>query len=175
MLLRFPLWEDEAFLSANFLHGGFRELTGPLDYYQVCPLGFLWVQRAVVGLLGFNEYTLRLVPLVCGLASLFLFRRLAGRLLRGTALVLAVAIFSVSYPCIRYSVEAKQYGVELFVTLVLLTLTVEWWRRPDQTRWLWALAAAAPVAAWLCYPAVFVGGTISLFVGWMLWRGGNAK
>ncbi len=101
--LRFPLWEDEAFLAANLLHRGFGELAGSLDYYQVCPLGFLWVQLGAVRLLGFNEYVLRLVPLVCGLASLFLFRHLAGRLLRGTALVLAVAIFSVSYPCIRYS------------------------------------------------------------------------
>jgi hypothetical protein len=173
--LRFPLWEDEAFLSANFIHGGFRDLTGPLDYFQVCPLGFLWVQRAAVGLLGFNEYVLRLAPLVCGVASLFLYRHLAGRLLKGTALVLAVAIFSVSYPCIRYSAEAKQYGVELLVSLVLLTLAVEWWRRPERTGWLWALAAAAPLGVWLCYPAVFVGGAISLFVGWMLWRGAKGR
>jgi hypothetical protein len=169
--LRFPLWEDEAFLSANLLNRGYLDLTGPLDYYQACPVGFLWVQLTAVKLLGFNEYSLRLVPLLCGVASLFLFRHLAGRFLKGAALVLAVAIFSVSYPCIRYAVEAKQYGVELFVSLVLLTLAVEWWRRPEKTVWLWALAALTPLAEWLCYPAVFVGGAISLFVGCVLWRG----
>ncbi len=72
-------------------------------------------------------------------------------------------------------VEAKQYGVECFVSLVLLTLTVQWWRRPDRTRWLWALAAAAPAAAWLSYTAIFVGGAISLFVGWMLWSEGRVQ
>ena len=167
--LRFPLWEDEAFLSANLVNRGYLDLAGPLDYFQACPLGFLWVQLTAVKLLGFNEYSLRLVPLLCGVASLFLFRHLAGRFLKGTALVLAVAIFSVSYPCIRYAAEAKQYGVELFVSLVLLTLAVEWWRRPEKTGCLWALAALAPPAVWLCYPTVFVGGAISLFVAWTLW------
>ena len=169
--LRFPLWEDESFLAANFLQRGYPDLAGPLDYFQVCPLGFLWVQLTAVKLLGFNEYALRLVPLLAGLASLFLFRRLAGRFLQGTALVLAVAIFSVSYPCIRYSAEAKQYGVEMFVSLVLLTLAVEWWRRPEKTGWLWALAGFAPIGVWLSYPAIFVGGAIGLFVAWMLLRG----
>jgi hypothetical protein len=166
--LRFPLWEDEAFLAANFLHCGYLDLAGPLDYFQVCPLGFLWVQLTIVKLLGFNEYTLRLVPLLAGLASLLLFRHLAGRFLKGAALVLAVAIFSVSYPCIRYSVEAKQYGVEMFVSLVLLTLVVQWWRRPERTAWLWTLAAFAPVAVWLSYSTIFVGGAASLFVAWIL-------
>ena len=169
--LRFPLWEDECFLSANFLERGYLDLTGGLDYFQVAPLGFLWVQLTAVKFLGFTEYSLRLVPLLCGLAGLFLFRHLAGRFLKGTALVLAVAMFSVAYPCIRYAAEAKQYGVELFVSLGLLTLAVEWWRRPDRTLWLWGLAALAPVAVWLAYPAAFVGGAISLFVAWTLLTG----
>jgi len=171
--LRFPLWEDECFLSANFLQRGHLDLAGPLDYFQVCPLGFLWVQLTAVKLLGFNEYALRLIPLLAGLSSLFLFRHLAGRFLKGTALVFAVGLFSVAYPCTRYSAEAKQYGVELLVSLVLLTLAVEWWRRPEKTRWLWALVAFTPVAVWLSYPAVFVCGAISLFAAWLLlktWR-----
>ena len=168
--LRFPLWEDECFLSANFLQRGYLDLAGPLDYFQVCPLGFLWVQLTVVKLLGFSEYALRLIPLLAGLSSLFLFRHLAGRFLKGTALVLAVALFSVAYPCIRYSAEAKQYGMELLVSLVLLTLVVEWWRRPERTRWLWALVAFTPVAVWLSYSAVFVCGAIGPFVAWILLR-----
>ncbi len=71
--LRFPLWEDESFPAANFLQRGYPDLMGSLDYFQVCPLGFLWVQLTAVKLLGFNEYALRLVPLLAGLASLFLF------------------------------------------------------------------------------------------------------
>ncbi len=168
--LRFPLWEDECFLSANLLDRGYADLMGGLDYAQVCPLLFLWVQRAMVGLLGFHEYSLRLFPFLCGLGSLLVFRHLAGRLLRGSALVLAVAIFAVSYPMIRYSAEAKQYSSDLLVGLLMLALAVEWWRRPERRGWLWALAAVMPLAVGISFPAVFVGGGLGLFVALVLWK-----
>ncbi|MCR4411604.1 MAG: hypothetical protein NUV77_04155 [Thermoguttaceae bacterium] len=167
--LRFPLWEDECFLSVNLIDRGYLDLTQALDYYQVAPLLFLWAQRTAVVCLGFNEYALRLVPLLFGVASLFVFRRLAQRLLRGTALVAAVALFAVSYPPIRYAAEAKQYAGDLFAALAMVALAVEWYRRPA-TGWLWGLAALAPVAVGFSYPAVFVGGGVSLFVAAVLWR-----
>lgn len=169
-LLRFPLWEDECFLAANYLDRGYLELLKGLDFGQVCPFLFLWVQLTLVKLFGFNEYILRLFPCACSLASLVLFRHLAGRLLRGTPLVIAVAIFAVSYPGVRYASEAKQYASDLFVALVLLSLAVAWWQRPGQNRWLWAMAALVPLCVGLSYPAVFVGGGVSLFVAWVLWR-----
>ena len=157
-VLNFPLWEDECFLSANFLDGSYVGLMGGLKYEQVCPLGFLWIQLTVVKLLGFHEYTLRLFSLVCGVGGLFVFRHLAGRLLKGTPLVAAMAVFAVAYPGIRYACEAKPYGGDLFFSLLLTALMVEWWRRPEQQRWLSALAALLPVAVTISYPAVFVGG-----------------
>jgi 4-amino-4-deoxy-L-arabinose transferase-like glycosyltransferase len=168
-LLRFPLWEDEAMLSAN-LDRGFLALLQPLTYRQVAPPLFLWGQLAVVKLLGFNEFTLRLVPFCCGLGSLFLFRHLAGRLLKGTALVLAVGLFAVAYPTVRYTCEAKPYGCDLLLALVFLTLLVEWLRRNDD-RWLWAMVALVGPAVGYSYPTLFIGPTVSLLVAWTLWRG----
>ena len=169
-LLRFPLWQDEAYLAVSFLDRGYAELMGPLEVRQVAPLGFLWVQHSILQVLGFTEYTLRLFPLLCGVGSLLVFGHLAGRLLRGTALVLAVGFLAVAYPAIRYSVEAKPYSCDMFVSLGLLALAVEWWRRPHQTRWLWALAAVVPLAVGLSYPAVFTAGGISVAVAVLLWR-----
>ena len=84
-VLRFPLFLDEAFVSVSLLDRGPTELMRPLEYRQVCPLGFLWVQWAVVRLFGFSEYALRLFPFLCGLGSLVAFRYLAGLVLAGTA------------------------------------------------------------------------------------------
>jgi hypothetical protein len=167
--MRFPLWEDECFLSANYLDRGYLELLDPLRFHQVAPVLFLWLELTVVRLLGFSEWTLRLVPFACSVASVFLFRHLAGRLLSSTPLVLAVATFSVAYPGIRYAAEAKQYGSDLFVSLVLLTLAVEWRKYVQSARWLWCLTAALPLAIGLSYPAVFIAGGISLFVAATLW------
>jgi hypothetical protein len=219
--LRFPLWDDECFLLANLLDRGYADLTEPLNYWQICPIGFLWLELSLTKLLGFSEYVVRLPSFLCGIAGLFLFRHVAGRLLRGTALVLAVGVFAVAYPLIRYSAEAKPYGIDMFLGLVFLAMSVEWWiavtragataglsssaenhytlgahtagqassgtlrsfdgvagATTDATgetpmapsRWLWALAALAPVAVFSSYPIVFVAGGTSLFVAYVLWR-----
>ena len=173
-LLHFPLWDDEAFLAANFLDHGYLDLLEGLDYHQVCPLLFLWVQLTLVNLLGFSEYTLRLFPLLCGVGSLFLFRHFAGRLLKGTALLVAVGVVAVSYSLIRHSVEAKPYGCDVFVSLVMLTLFIEWERGHDG-RWLWCLTAFLPIAIGLSNPAVFMGGGISLALAFSLFSGGPQR
>ena len=170
-LLRFPLWGDESLLAVNLLDRGFIDLLRPLDHIQIAPLGFLAVEHAATLLLGFSEWSLRLFPFVCSIASLFVFHRLAKLVFRGEAVVLAVGIFAVSYPGLRYSAEVKPYGVDLFVSTVLLTLTAAWWRRQDQARWLWALAAFVPLALALSFPAVFVAGGTSIAVAALLCSG----
>ncbi len=168
--LGFPLGSDEAYLAANLIDKGYLDLLGPLNYEQVCPLFFLWGQLTCVKVFGFNEYALRLLPLVFGVASLFVFGHMAGRLFRGPTLVLALAVFAASYFGIRYSAEAKPYEADLLVALLLLAGTVEWLRCPQRNRWLWILAAFAPVAVGLSYAAVFVAGGISLAIAYVLFR-----
>lgn len=166
-LLRFPLWEDEAGLAANLLDRGYDGSLEPLHYLQVAPPLYICGQLTLVKFLGFNEYVLRLIPFLCGVGSLLLFRHVAGRLLQGTALVLAVGLFAVSSRLTWYSAEAKPYGCDVLVSLALLALTVEWLRRPDQTRWLWYLAALVGPAVGYSFPAVFVAGGVSLAIAWV--------
>jgi hypothetical protein len=169
-ILRFPLWEDECFLCVNLMDRDFRGLMEPLTYHQVAPVFFLWIQLAVVKLFGFHELSLRLVPFLAGLGSIVLFWRLACRCLDGVPRLLAVAVFCVTYATIRYSAEAKPYGVDLFVALVLVTFTVRWLQSPGRTAWLWALAAVIPVAVGLSYGAVMLGGGLCIAVAWAIWR-----
>ena len=142
-LLNFPLWPDEAYLAHNYLDRGYLDLLRALDYSQVAPLLYLWVQKAIVSICGFSEYSLRLYVFLGSIASLLLFRDLAGRLLQGVARLMAIATFAVAYPLIRYSAEAKPYGSDMLVALVLLVLLVRW--RPDAKR----LAGSGPWP-WRC-------------------------
>lgn len=169
-LLCFPLWEDEAMLSANLLKRGYLELLEPLHYCQAAPALFLWGQLTLVKLFGFHEYSLRLPALLSSLASLWLFRHVAGRLLQGISLVLAVGLFAVAYPITRYAAEAKPYGSDLLLSLVMLALVIEWLRHPGETRWLWYLAAMVVPAMGYSFPTVFVGGGMSVVVAMALWR-----
>ncbi len=159
-----PLWSDECFLSVNFINRGYRELLEPLDNGQIAPPLFLWIQRFIIDVGGFSEWSLRVFPLVCGLVSVFLFWHLARRVFgaNSTALLLAVGIFAVSVHPIRHASEAKPYASDLLAALILLTLAAEWIRRPQETRWLWALAGTVPLCLALSNPAVFVAGGIGL-------------
>jgi hypothetical protein len=169
-LTNYPVWGDEACLALSFPRRGYLDLLSPLEYGQICPNLFLWAELTAVKLFGFSEMALRLCPLLCGIGSVFLFRRVAGRLLEGPALLLAMAIFAVSIHPIRHSAEAKPYATDLLVALGMLALAIEWFRAPDQTRWLWMLVGLTPIALASSYPAVIVAGGIGLALAPSVWR-----
>ena len=173
--LVYPLWRDEAYVAVNLLTRDFASLTRPLDYQQVCPLGFLWVEKAISELLGFSEWSLRLLPTLAAIASLFLFRHVAGRLLRGTGLVIAVAFLAIAYTPIRHGGEIKPYATDFLVALGLIVLAVEWLRAPDRTRFLWALAAIGPLAIGLSNPAVFIVASVGLVLVVPVWKARSSR
>jgi hypothetical protein len=160
--MKYPLWWDESFLAVNLIKRGYLDLLRPLDYSQVCPILFLWAELTVVRLLGFYEWTLRLFPLVCGIASVLLFRHVAGRIVRGLPLLLAVAIFAVSYHPIRHAADAKPYASDLLAALLVMAAAIECTRTPSHARWMWTLAALSPVLIALSHPAIFVVSGVAL-------------
>jgi len=168
-LLHYPLWGDEAFLAINFLDRSYLDLLRPLDYGQIAPLVFLWAERLMVGLFGFNEASLRIVPFVCSLISVPLFWDLSRRVFPGAswASLFATAIFAISYHPIQHAADVKPYASDLLVALILLNMAVRYWEQPGYSRWLWWLAAFSPLALAASHPAIFVAGglTLGLFPG----------
>jgi len=160
--VNYPIWHDEAFLAVNFWDRSYIDLLRPLDYGQVAPWLFLAIERTAVTWLGYSEPALRLVPTICSVLCLPLLRHVAGRLLGGTAQLLAVAVLAVSFYPIRHGAEIKPYASDLLAALILLALAVEWMRAPQSSRWWWALTASVPILVALSYPAVFVAGGLSL-------------
>ena len=169
-LLNFPLWWDEAFVAVNFLRRDFSGLLRPLDYGQVCPLLFLWVELAIVRVLGFSEWSLRSFPLLAALASVLLFRIVAVRLLDRPAALVAVAVFAVAFHPIRHAADLKPYSLDLLVALILQALALWWWNQPDRAGRLVALAAFGPIALACSHPAAFVAGGVGLAIAWPAWR-----
>ena len=172
--LKFPLWEDECFLCVNFIDRSFAELLLPLTYHQVAPPLFLWLERAAVLLLGYSEWSLRLLPFVASIAALFLFRYLARQLLSPLGQLVGFGMFAIAYPGIRYAAEAKQYSTDLFAALLMMSLCVAWFRT-RQIGWLIGLAVLVAPLLWLSYPAAFVAGGASLAIGWTLVAQGLGK
>jgi hypothetical protein len=171
----FPLWEDESFVCYNYLDRDFAGLTQKLDFPpQVAPTAYLWSQLALVRVFGFNEWALRLTAFLASLGSVVLFARLARELVSGLPRLFAVAVFSVAYMGIRYSAEAKPYGIDLFASLVLTTLTVEWLKNGTTRNLIWLLLAI-PLTMAFSFPAVFIAGGSVIFAAATLGRQGTLR
>ena len=82
------LWLDETFVALNIIHRSPAELLKPLDYNQGAPIGFLFLEKLATVSLGSSEMALRLLPFACGIVSIFLFKAVADRFLRPTAILL---------------------------------------------------------------------------------------
>jgi hypothetical protein len=149
------LWLDESFLSLNIIDQPMTGLFGRLGFNQAAPAGFLLVERISVDVFGRSEYALRLFPLICGIASIFLFLRVVRTFLTAPLQVIAVALFVVSEGLIYYSAEVKHYSTDVAASLLLLVAALGL-RSSLLPRWqaaCWILAGFAAMA--LSYVAVF--------------------
>lgn len=112
-------WLDEAFLANNFKQRDFMQLLEPLDYSQVAPIGFLWVEKLMGNLFGVNEFSLRLVPFLASIAAIYLLYDL-GRVLLSKKWGLLIAFaFTLPLTLTYFSSELKQYMTDLSIALLL--------------------------------------------------------
>jgi len=163
------LWVDEAMLALNVVSKSFARLAGALDFHQVAPVGFLWAVRLSVRLFGSSEYALRLVPLLAGLGSVFLFYFLCRRLLGPGIRSVALALFAVSSQLVYYSSELKPYSVDVFLCLALLCPVLL--SRPSNRLEPWLfLAPLGAVAVWCSFPSIFVLAAVVATFGWLALR-----
>ena len=112
-------WMDEASLWANLAHKPILDFSEPMTGDQLAPVGFLIAQRAIMSVFGVLKYAARLLPLACGLISVFLFARLARRLLAPRAALVALALFCFSDDLIYYASELKPYSLDLAIALAI--------------------------------------------------------
>jgi hypothetical protein len=116
---------DEAALARNILDRSFAGLLRPLDYAQVAPPGFLLLTKALVVTLGNAEYVFRIIPVVAGVASLWLFRRLAARYLPPAAQFAAMVMFATAVPFVMFTSNFKPYSSDLAFTLLVVLMALE--------------------------------------------------
>ena len=154
------LWMDESFLALNVIDKPFGALFGQLSFNQAAPPGFLLVERVDVALFGKSEYALRLFPLLCGISSIFLFKRVTNVLLGRGAALIALALFSLSDGLIYYASEAKQYSTDVAITLLIAVAGLDLSsRRPSRRRAIvWGLIGSA--AVWFSHAAAFAVGAV---------------
>lgn len=160
------LWLDEIYLSSSLLRMSLAQLIStPLDYQQQAPVGILILVKTSVLAFGNSEMALRLIPLLCGIASLFAFYKLAGHFLSPFGVFLSTAIIATAPFLVFHSVEIKQYSSEMLMTVIALLLYTKYNGRRDWTSmWIWGLAGA--LILWFSHSVIFLlaGIACGLFI-----------
>lgn len=149
-------WLDEASLMGNIHGKAIFDFSNHYSGDQLAPMGFLIVQRVIVKLLGISGYATRLLPLACGIGSLWLFRALALRWLRSPGVLVAMVLFAFSDDLVYYSSEVKPYISDLLIGLALSVLASGLVGKRASGRELLVFALLAVASPWFSFPSMFI-------------------
>jgi hypothetical protein len=155
------LYMDEASLLKNLVGRAIFDFQHVLEDDQMAPPGFLVIERVLLRLPLPVKAAGRLFPLICGLATVFLFRSVARRYLDRRAVPIAVALFAMGDHLLYYSSEIKQYSCDLMLTLATFLLAAPPSGSGSPRTWR-ALAIFGLVAPWFSFPVVFPLAAVGL-------------
>ena len=152
---------DEASLAYNLVTRTFSGLTQPLDYHQGAPIGFLFIEKLFILVLGNNEYAMRLFPLLSGILAIYLLHLLA-KIHMGWSGLFALLTFSVGWQLIYYSSELKQYSSDVMIALLLVYLASRCIREDVLARDYLLLCIGGLIAMWVSHPSAFILAGVGL-------------
>ena len=124
LLARLPGWNPEALWADDLVYGAiirsedvWNMLTAPI---QVAP-GLFLVWRWCLAVLTDPEWSLQLLPFVCGIAAIPVMALVVRRLTQDNSLALVAAAVTALNPLMaHYSVFVRQYTLEFLVTALFL-------------------------------------------------------
>ena len=157
-------WGDEGGVALNIVERSFFGLTQKLGFHQAAPLGFLFIEKLSIILLGNRDYIFRLFPLLCGLLAVYLMYLIVKEYFV-VAGIFALLIFAINSWLIYYSSELKQYCGDVTVTLLLIYLSFHCLKEDTRPKdFLW-LGLAGFITIWISHISIFIlaGIGITLF------------
>lgn len=163
-----PMWKDEASI-ANNLRRSFLQLTGHLTYDQVAPVGWLWLEKLLLEVVGPDDRVLRFLPYLGALTVLCLGAFIARQAIGRFAAVAVALMLAFAPSLLVYAGETKQYAWEAAIALALLVLgawahrAIRWqgWAAVPRS-WravLWV--AATGVAVFVSFSAILVTAAVT--------------
>jgi Dolichyl-phosphate-mannose-protein mannosyltransferase len=155
------LWADEASLAVNIANRTFGGLTQPLDYHQAAPIGFLFIEKFFIVLLGNKDYILRLFPLFAGILAIYLLHRITKEYFGGAGMA-TVLMFSINSWLIFFSSELKQYSSDVMVALLLIYLSSRCFKEDARVRDFQLLGVGGIMTIWMSHISIFILAGIGL-------------
>jgi hypothetical protein len=168
-LSRSSLSIDETSLALDIGTRRFAQLLQPLPSLQTASPLYLETTKLATVLFGMSEWSLRLVPLLCGLALPVVTWRVARRLLPEPAAIATAGLCAVTPTLVQYSVTAKPYIGDALTALAMIALALDVLEDPAGQRGWWNLGLGGITAVLWSIPAPFVLAAVSVALAWGLW------
>lgn len=161
-LERPSLWLDEASVALNIGRRSFTDLATTLDWSQLAPVPWLWLEKLLVSIFGMHEWALRAPALVAGIALPWLVW-LAGRRLAGDPAALIATVLTVAGSgLLFYSNETKPYELDAVVGVVALIAALRLIEQRQVVRSWWRLGVIGTLAILASFPAILVLGALGI-------------
>ncbi len=159
-------WYDEAKVAYHILTHSFNELHLTFLTATTAPILFLYLVKLNTFFFGYNEYSLRLLPLLCVILSIVLYYFISNKIFPRPYNIFSVVFISFAWPLIYYSIECKQYAIDVFIVLSLLLFFIYLNNQPGVLiRDLFIFGILGLVSILSSYPSIFlVVATICIFV-----------
>jgi hypothetical protein len=162
------LWLDELLVLPLLRSQSLAQLALPRSLSPLAA-GWLVLEKLATLLFGTGELALRVVPLLAGIASLFVFRAVARRTLAPAGAAAALAVFAFSPYLVYYASEVKPYATDVLVALLLTWQALVVRERGLTPLRAAALAGTGVLAVFFSLPSAFVlaGTTLALLVAFL--------
>ena len=167
------LWRDEAKYLMALEQTHWTDVVLEMVFGQRGALAPGWMLKGMIAA-GWGEWV-RFPFVILGSLALLGFARLARICFDDSVptQMFAVSVFAFAPQLILFSNQAKGYGVDVLVTVVLLNIAVEHFRDPLSRKWHWAYPCIATASVMASMPSVFVLATLSCVA--LLWGNGRIR
>ena len=163
-----PLIEDEAISFNRYIDVPWQKL---IFFYQDTNQHtlFLLISKIFIWVFGETEIIYRLPSFLFGVLSIPLMYRL-GLVMKfsRSAAVLAALLMTLSWPHLKYSMEARGYGITIFLVLLVIFSAIQ---LLNNSRWVWGgVLIGSGFAITMALPSnLFFLGSLTIFTimdGW---------
>ena len=163
-----PLIEDEAISFNRYIDVPWQKL---IFFYQDTNQHtlFLLISKFFIWVFGETEIIYRLPSFLFGVLSIPLMYRL-GLVMKfsRSAAVLAALLMTLSWPHLKYSMEARGYGITIFLVLLVIFSAIQ---LLNNSRWVWGgVLIGSGFAITMALPSnLFFLGSLTIFTimgGW---------
>lgn len=166
LLINPSMWHDECALAWNIKFKGYLDFFGILRFMQMSPPFFMVMAKIITKIFGLSDISLRVLPFLAGIASIFAFYPLAVKTLKSKPVILwAVFFFAINPRLINYSFEFKPYSFDVLFTIICLLFFINLDIEKLSIKKAVLYGVLLSIVPWFSFVSIFIiaGAAINLF------------